>query len=147
MKYPLLVLLFGASMVLSATVVSAKEDRPYTDGPVTDFTYIRTKPGMFDEYMKWLATVAKQLVDEEKKTGIVLDAKVYTVEPRRPSDPDVILSITYPNMAVFDGLDDRLDAITEKVEGSVKKANDAMIGREKLREVLGSELVREVVFK
>jgi hypothetical protein len=147
MKNVMFKLLLGVSMVLSANLVSAKEDRPYSDGPVTDVSFIRTKSGMFDEYMKWIATSRKQLMEEEKKAGIITDYKVYFVEPRNPGDPDIILCETFANMAAFDGLDDRLDAVTEKVEGSVKKSNEAAIDRDKLRTVLGSELIREMVLK
>jgi hypothetical protein len=147
MKRVILTLLFSVMLVLSTTLTSAKENRPYTEGPVTDVSFIKTKPGMFDEYMKWLATVRKQIVDEEKKAGIIIDAKIYTVEPRHPGDPDIILTVTYANMAALDGLTDKMDAVTEKVEGSVKKGNENAIDREKMREVLGSELIQEMIVK
>ena len=72
---------------------------------------------------------------------------VYIVEPRHPGDPDIILSITYPNFATLDGINDKLDAIAEKVEGSVQKSNQNGIDRGQLREVLGSELIQELVLK
>jgi hypothetical protein len=147
MKKTLFALLFGASLVMSASMVSAKEDRPYSDGPVVDVSFVRTKPGKFDEYVKWLDTVWKQTNDEAIKAGIVVSYKVFTVEPRSPSDPDLILSITYPNMATFDGINDKMDAIMEKVEGSVTKSNQNAIDRGSLRDVLGSELIRELMLK
>jgi hypothetical protein len=50
-------------------------------------------------------------------------------------------------MAAFDGLNDKYDAIAEKIEGSVEKSNQNDIDRGSLREVLGSQLVRELVLK
>ena len=147
MKKGLLTLLFGISLVMSASVTSAKEDRPYKDGPVTDVSFIRTKPGRFDDYMKWVATVWKQSNEEAKKAGIIVGYRVSTSEPRNPSDPDLILEVTYPNMATFDGLTDKMDAIAEKVEGSVQKSNQNEIDRGSLRDVLGSVLTRELVLK
>jgi hypothetical protein len=97
--------------------------------------------------MKWLDTVWKQTNEESKKAGIVVGHNVFNAEPRTPSDPGIILSGTYPNMAIFDGINDKFDAITEKVEGSVEKTNQHDIGRGSLREVLGSELIREAVLK
>jgi hypothetical protein len=64
-----------------------------------------------------------------------------------PSDPDLILEITYPNMATLDGLTEKMDAIAEKVEGSVEKLNQNEIDRGSLRDVLGSVLTRELVHK
>ena len=146
-KKGMLALLFTASLVMSASVVSANEDRPYKEGPVTDVAFIRTKPGKFDDYMKWVATVWKQSNEEAKKAGIIIGYRVSTSEPRSPSDPDLILEVTYPNMATFDGLTEKLDAVAEKVEGSVQKSNQNEIDRGSLRDVLGSVLTRELVLK
>jgi len=147
MKNTLLTLVVGVSLAMSASMASAKEDRPYTDGPVSDVSFIKTKPGKFDDYAKWLDTVWKQTNEEAKKAGIVVGYNVYIVEPRHPGDPDIILSTTYPNFATLDGINDKLDAIAEKVEGSVQKSNQNGIDRGQLREVLGSELIQELVLK
>jgi hypothetical protein len=50
-------------------------------------------------------------------------------------------------MATFDGLTEKLDAVAEKVEGSVQKSNQNEIDRGSLRDVLGSVLTRELVLK
>jgi hypothetical protein len=139
--------LFGALVVLSAASASAMEDRPYTEGPVTELSFIKIKPGMFDAYMKWVATERKQLLDEEKKAGIIIDSKIYVSQARTPADADLVLAVTFQNMAALDGLDAREDAIMEKVFGSEQKSNAAAIDREKMREVLGTQLVRELVLK
>jgi hypothetical protein len=139
--------LAAASLPLSALFASAMEDRPYTEGPVTEVSYIKVKPGMFDAYMKWLATERQRLINEEKKAGIILDSKIFTSMARCPSDPDIILTETFANMAALDGLDDKEAAIVEKVFGSEQKSNEAAIDREKMREVLGSQLIREMVLK
>lgn len=139
--------LITAALMLSATIVGAQEPRPYTEGPVVNVSYIKIKPGMFDAYMKWLATERKALMDEYKKAGLILDSRVYTTEARGPGDPDLILSVTYKNWAALDGLDDRQDAVGAKVVGSRDKANQASISREAMREVLGSQTIQEMVLK
>lgn len=136
-----------AILMTVATQSIADEARPYTDGPVINVSYIKIKPGMFDAYMKWVATERKALMDEYKKAGVILDWRVYGTQARSPKEPDLILTVTYKNMAAFDGLDDRQDAIIAKVAGSLDKANAASIKREEMREVLGSELIRELVVK
>jgi|CZKI01.1.fsa_nt_gi hypothetical protein len=50
-------------------------------------------------------------------------------------------------MAALDGLTEKYDAIAEKVEGSVTKSNQNEIDRGSLNDVLGSEIVREMVLK
>jgi len=139
--------LLVVSFALSAAFASAKEDRPYTEGPVTQITFIKVKPGMFLAYMKWVATDRKQLMDESKKEGLIIDSKIYQSQAHNPSEADIVLSVTFANMAALDGLTDREDALEEKLVGSVQKATDASIGREKMREVLGSQLIRELVLK
>jgi hypothetical protein len=147
MKNILSRLLVGAVLVASSALVSAKEELPYTEGPVIEVSYIKIKPGMFDTYLKWLSTDWKQLNAEYIKAGIILDAKVYSCTARNPHEADLALVVTYKNMAALDNLDERTAAIDEKVWSSRQKANEAAIGREKMREVLGSELIRELVLK
>ena len=138
----------ATALLLTMTTQSiADEARPYADGPVVNVSYIKIKPGMFDAYMKWVATDRKTLMDEYKKAGVILDWRVYSAQARNPNEADIILTVTYKNMAAFDGLDDRQDAILAKVAGSLDKANAASIKREEMREVLGSELIRELVIK
>ena len=139
--------LFAALLVSSAALASAMEDRPYTEGPVTDITFIKVKPGMFDAYMKWIATERKQLLDEEIKAGIITGSKVYTCEAHNPSEADIVLAVTFANMAALDGLDAKESAIAEKIFGSRKKSNDAEIDRGKMRKILGTQLVREMILK
>jgi hypothetical protein len=106
--------MFFAIAALSAGAMSparADDSRSYTEGPVTIVTSIRTKPGMFDTYMKWLDTTGKQLREDEKKAGVILEYAIYSVAPRSPHDPDLYMTVTYKNMGALDGLDDRDEPI------------------------------------
>ena len=131
--------------VLATAAVAA--DRPYTEGVVIDVSAIRTEPGMFDEYMKYVAGPYKQLMDEQKKAGVIVDWSVYTVVPQGPHDPDLYLITTYKNMAALDGLNEKTDPSTEKVFGSVDKSNAAVADREKIRKLMGSHLMRKLELK
>ncbi len=73
----------------------ADDSKSYTGGDGFGGHSVRTKPGMFDAYMKWLDTTGKQLREDEKKTGLIVDYAVYAVMPRSPQDPDVYLVVTY----------------------------------------------------
>jgi hypothetical protein len=141
------VLLLAAVSMLAPSLVAAQEARPYTEGPVTVVSYVKTKPGMFDAYLKWVATQRKALMDAQVKAGIVVAYHVYTAEPRTPQDPDVILTVTYKNYAALDGLDDKVDAVSKSIWETRAKANEAEISREAMREVLGSQTIRELVLK
>jgi hypothetical protein len=130
---------------LSATAF-ADEGRVYKDGPVIDVSYIRTKPGRFDDYMKFLATTYRTLMEANKKAGLILDYAIYSATPRSPQDPDLLLTITYANMAALDRTEE-FEALSVKTLGSMPAQNQAAMDREAMREVLGSELVRELVLK
>jgi hypothetical protein len=110
-------------------------------------TSVRTEPGMFDDYMAYIATTYKKQMDAQKAAGIILDYAVYQTTPRGPNDPDLYLVTVYKNMAALDGLDAKTDPIYEKLEGSIADQNKAYAARGKLRTILGSQLIRNLNLK
>jgi hypothetical protein len=139
-----------AATALSMSTISpalADDSKSYTEGTVMEVTSIRTKPGMFDAYMKWMDTTGKQLREDEKKAGIILDYAIYSVTPRSPQDPNVYLTITYKNMAALDGLEDRVEPFLKKIWASREAAAKANADRESLREIIGTELIRKLELK
>ena len=140
-------LLIGAAIVaVLPALAAAQETRPYTNGQVVQVSYIRVKPGQFDEYMRHLGGMYRKQLEAFRKAGLVTDFKVYAATPRSPSEANVILTVTYPNMAAFDRSSE-FDAIGQQVAGSFTEQNKGFADRGAIREVLGSELVREVVLK
>jgi L-rhamnose mutarotase len=146
-----ILLLFAAILIISTSVTRAQqraqEDHAYTQGPVTIVSFVRTEPGMFEEYLRYLANTYKKLMEESKKQGIVTDYAVYQALPHDAQDADVILTVTYKNMAALDNLQARSDPLVKEVFGSLPKAASASAGREKLRKQLGSQLVRQLILK
>jgi hypothetical protein len=139
-----------AVTALSMTAISsalADDSKSYTEGTIVEVTSIRTKPGMFDAYMKWLDTTGKQLREDEKKAGLILDYAVYEATPRSPRDPDIYLVITYKNMAALDGLSDRVEPLQRKIWATRDAGAKAAADRESMREVLGTELMRRLELK
>ena len=102
---------------------------------------IRTADGHFDDYMHWLATAWKKQEEAAKKAGLIIDYHVYTAEPRTPNDPDVYLVVTYKNWAVLDGIGAKFDSVSQQLEGSLDKADQAQAARGKIRTILGSETI------
>jgi hypothetical protein len=146
-KY-LSLLLLSAAIATGAGAASAQEDeRAYTEGAVVIVSYIRTEPGMFDDYMRYLSSTYKKLMDEQKKAGIILEYGVYGADPRNETDPDLILTITYKNFAALDNLAERADPIERKVWSSLAKANEATVSRGKLRTQVGGQTLRQLILK
>ena len=140
--------LLGAGLMFFSVLGAAQEARPYSEGPVTHVSYLKIKPGMFDTYMKWLASEYKPLMEEYKKQGLILDYKVFsTNEAHTPSDPDLLLTVVYKNMAALDGLSERLEPVASKLMGTRQKRSEAAISREAMRESLGDRYMRELILK
>ena len=121
--------------------------RDYNDGPVVNVSAIRTADGHFDDYMHWLATGWKKQEEAAKKAGLIIDYHVYTAEPHNPNDPDIYLVVTYKNWAALDGIGGKFDALSEQLEGSLDKADQAQAARGKIRTILGSETIQEATLK
>jgi hypothetical protein len=113
---------------------------------VVDVSFIRTKPGQFDNYMKFLDGPFKTLMEAQKKAGLILAYRVFSTEPRNPHEADVILSVTFANMAALDKTDEA-DAVAKKVLGSSDDQSKATLDRGAMRDVLGSQLMREMILK
>jgi hypothetical protein len=142
-----LLLLAGAILAISTSVTRAQEDHAYTQGPVTIVSFVRTEPGMFEEYLRYLDNTYKKVMDQLKNQGVVTGYAIYQATPRDPHDADVILTVTYKNMAALDTLQASTDPVTKEVFGSLPKAAAASADREKLRKQLGSQLVRQLILK
>ena len=146
MKKPMLLLL-ATILTLSASVTRAQEEHAYTQGPVTIVSFVRTEPGMFEEYLRYLDSTYKHLMDQYKKQGIITDYAVYQARPRDPQDADLILTVTYKNMAAFDDLQARTDPLAKQTFGSLTKAASASADRGKMRKEVGSQMVRQLILK
>jgi hypothetical protein len=139
---------FAALVCFAMTSVTALADEhSYSEGPIVNVSSIRTLEGKFDEYMNWLATVWKKMQEESKKKGYIVDYEVLTVEPRGPDDPDIYLVITYKNWAALDGSIAKGDEIAKAAEGSLAAANKSQSDRDKIRRVLGSQTMQQLVLK
>jgi hypothetical protein len=147
MKTRALGALAGLFAFIAVTGVSVAADQPYQDGPVTMVSSIRTLPGMHDTYLRFLATTYRTNMEAAKKEGIILEYRVYETSPRSPDEPNLYLTVTYKNMAAFDGLDERMEPIMQRSLGDQAARSAAAIDREKMRRQVGQEMIREVVFK
>ena len=134
------------SLTLGLAVAAVADEIPYKEGPVTDVAWIRVKDGKLMHYIAHLNGTYKQEMEAFKKAGLVTEYRIYQVAPRHPQDPNLILTVTYPNYAALDHHAD-YDSITTKIEGSLKQADASYGARESIREVLGSELIQELILK
>jgi len=130
---------------------ASSDKRGYMDGPVTEVAYVRVEYGHFEDYLGWLNSTWKPVMEGAKQAGLILGYKVCRSSPKSPDQPNIFLMITYKDMASFAGdIGDKaadLDAVAEKVIGSTEVQNQARVGRNEYRTVLGAELIRELILK
>lgn len=143
----LLVLLLVA-LAGFTSAVSAEDERAYTEGPVSAVTSVKIMDGQYDNYVAYLAKTYKPMMEAQKEAGIILDYSVYDATARSAGDADLYLVVTYPNMASMDGLQAKTEPLQSKVTGMNRtQAAAASAERGKMREIMGSELIRELLLK
>ena len=146
-----------ASICLAASLLSltaraqdvsadAKDERHYTEGPVTQVNYIHVAYGHFEEYIDWLNSTWKPTMEAFKKAGITIDYKVFKLTPKSPDQPNLILWITYKNMAALDKSAEE-EEVAKKVICSTDCQNKARVARNEYRTILGVEYIRELIVK
>jgi len=139
------------SMCLAASSLSfnagAQDVRQYTDGPVTEYDYVRVEYGHFEEYIDWLNSTWKPTMEAAKKAGLIIDYKAVMATPKTPDQPNIFLMITFKNMGAALDKVVELEEVAKKVIGSTEVQNKARVGRSQYRTVLGNEYVRELILK
>ena len=139
-------MLVAAAALCLVPMLASADERPYKPGPVTAVTYVKVEPGRFDDYMAYLGGAYRKQLDENIKAGLVMSWHIYTTTPRNANDPDLILTVTYPNMATLDK-NDEFDAISQRMAGEFAKQNKGFADRGVMRKVVGGDLIREMLLK
>ena len=142
-------LISAAALSLAFTQAKAQQDQPptYTNGPVWQFTGIKTGVGHFEDYMRYLDTDFKRENDALKSKGVLLDYKIYVVGSPRHGESDVWIGREYPNMAAFDRSTDDTYALLKSISGSQVMADQKMAARGSIREIMTTVTMREVKLK
>jgi hypothetical protein len=141
-----LVLTLLAAALAVAPLSAFAQD--YTEGSVLEVTSVRVKDGQWDNYMAYLKGQYKPLLEAEKKAGLILDYTVYSTTPRSLDDPNLYLAVVYPNLGAMDGLEAKVEPLSEKVNGQNRAQGEKAYGeRGTMREILGTEIVRELKLK
>ncbi len=129
-------------------VQAQSEERAYELGSVWSIGYAKTKPGQFDKLMNGhLANVYTKYYDEMIKDGTVLSYKILSVTWPRDNEPNLIFLVEFKNWAAFDSPPEYWDGIIEKITGTLDKATQSRIDREKLRTLRGDLVAEEIIFK
>ena len=130
------------------TAPAVSQDRAWSERPVTNVSAIKIVDGQWENYMAYLQKNWKGVMEEAKKAGYVLDYKVYSAQAHNPQEADLYLVVTYPNMAMLDGMNEKMEPIQQKVtKMNYREADEASGKRMVMRTLLGEELLREINLK
>jgi hypothetical protein len=148
-KTILLSICLGVSSLSLNARAEDPDVRQYTEGPVTNVQYIHVDYGSFEKYIDWLNSTWKPTMEAMKKAGLIIDYKVFSFTPigYAPNQPNMIVWITFKNGAAALDKGVELEDVAKKVIGSTEFQNKARAGRNDYREVLGSDLIREIILK
>ncbi|TXK64323.1 hypothetical protein [Alkalisalibacterium limincola] len=142
------IVLAAAVLLLASGSLLAQDSRNYTEGSVTAVTAVRTHDGQFENYMRYLGDQYKRVMDAQKEAENILDYQIFATIPRSPDDPDIYLTVTYANMAAFDGMQDRMDPVSRRVSGESLDQSERSYGeRGEMRRILGTELIRQQILR
>jgi len=142
-------LLVAACLLLGLGTTSAtiaQDTRAYKEGNVVELSFIKVKPGKFNEYMAYLAGPYKKVMEENKKAGLIVSWAIYGNRARNPQDPDLYLTVTYPNWAALDRVEEAM-AISARVSGSLSQQDKAFADRSTMRESIGGNVLQEYILK
>jgi hypothetical protein len=135
-----------ACLLLFVTAGVAQEH--YNEGPVWRVTLVKVKPNQMDAYLTSLRQVSKPVLEEEKRTGAIVDYKIFLKETtNNPQDWDLALAVQYKNHAALDGLTAKGEAARDKIMGGKQQAQQLAEKRQEIREVISSELLQEIMLK
>ena len=140
--------LYGLVVFLLLLVPALFAQEHYTEGPIWRVQLIRVKPTHMDEYLTSLRQSTKPLLEEEKRQGLIVDYKVFFKETKsNPEDWDICVAVQYKNYAAMDGLSAKLEGVRDKILGGKQPAQQLSEKRAEIREIISSELLREVYLK
>jgi hypothetical protein len=135
-----------AFVLLLAPAVLAQEH--YTEGPIWRVSLIRVKPTQMDAYLTSLRQSSKPILEEQKKSGMIMDYKLFLKETKNnPEDWDVCLAIEYKNHAAMDGLTAKGEMLRDKILGGKQPAQQLSEKRAEIRELISSQLLQEIILK
>jgi len=147
MKYLNTFFLFLFALLLLPLQESLSQELPYDEGTVWSIIFIRTKPGMSNEYFRHFATNLRGEYEEAKRQGLILSYKLLFGNAANKDDWDLLIMIEYKNMAAFDGVEEKWETISAKLDGSQEQQKLGYTKRSEMRETFGTKIVREIILK
>jgi len=150
MKKSLMSVIIAMCAMMAAPALAQEH---YTEGAVREVSYYRTKPGQFDEYMKYLRANFLPQQEEAKKQGLIVGYSVLLNTPSNPEDWDVVIVTLHKSFgAALDynqADEEKMKAISSKhfKTADEQKQREMTSKRFDMRDYRGTRYFREVTLK
>ncbi|MEP6911479.1 MAG: hypothetical protein ABI923_01925 [bacterium] len=134
-------------LLLLAVSVYGQVHKYYTPGTVWGVTTIRIHPGMDQAYLEYLDTQLKKESDISIKNGFMKSYKIL-----RSQDDDsgwnMLILREYDSFASLEKNEEKADEVLRQATGiDDQKGMQGYIDRSKIRDVMGTKFMRELILK
>jgi hypothetical protein len=134
-------------LLLLAVSVYGQVHKYYTPGSVWGVTTIRIHPGMDQAYLEYLDTQLKKESDISIKNGFMKSYKIL-----RGQDDDsgwnMLILREYDSFASLEKNEEKADEVLRQATGiDDQKGMQGYIDRSKIRDVMGTKFMRELILK
>ena len=146
-KHKLILSSFTAVLLLLAVSVYGQVHKYFTPGSVWGVTMIRIHPGMDQAYLEYLDTQLKKESDISIKNGFMKSYKILRSQDDDSSWNMLILR-EYDSFASLEKNEEKADEVLRQATGiDDQKGMQGYMDRSKIREVVGTKFMRELVLK
>jgi hypothetical protein len=134
-------------LLLLAVSVYGQVHKYYTPGSVWGVTTIRIHPGMDQAYLEYLDTQLKKESDISIKNGFMKSYKIL-----RGQDDDsgwnMLILREYDSFASLEKNEEKADEVLRQATGiDDQKGMQGYVDRSKIRDVMGTKFMRELILK
>lgn len=140
----ILAILFCA---MSSTAIAQDHSRGWENGNIVAVTEVHIKPGMFNAYVNDLNNVWRKFNEAQVKDGDIVSFSMFANTSARDGEPDLYLTITYKNWAVFDRGLEYFETLGASILGSTENVRMAGVDREQLRTIGSTYVLQQITFK
>ena len=146
-KHKLMVATLVAVLLILAVSVYGQVHKYYTPGTVWGVTMIRIHSGMDQAYLQYLSTQLKKESEISIKAGYMKSYKIL-----RSQDDDtgwnMLILREYDSYASLEKNEEKADEALRQATGIDDQKNmQGYIDRSKIREVVGTKFMRELILK
>lgn len=136
------------AMVMSPSLLSAQDEKPYKEGTVWDLTFVKLKANMGSEYLKGISKTWAAAMQQLQDAKLIKSYKILMGSASNPEDFDLILMTEVENLAALDPnpeKEKKQDEIEKKLRDSMgDEFQKTVESYTTMREITGHKFMREI---